>query len=113
MTPWAVACQTPLSTEFSRQEYWNVLPFPPGDLPDPRTETGSPALQADSLLSEPQESLSTPTTPSDLMSCGVLEIYKGQPCAQGREAFLVSDPHGGVLCRVFSLQLVGCHGAIQ
>ena len=30
------------------------LPFPsPGDLPDPGTEPGSPALQADSLLSEP------------------------------------------------------------
>ena len=25
--------------EFSRQEYWSRLPFPPpGDLPDPRTE---------------------------------------------------------------------------
>ena len=35
--------------EFSRQEYWNVLPFPSlGDLPDPETEPGSPALQADS-----------------------------------------------------------------
>ena len=30
------------------------LPFPsPGDLPDPGIEPGSPALQADSLLSEP------------------------------------------------------------
>ena len=29
--------------EFSRQEYWSVLPFPlPGDLPDPRIEHGSP-----------------------------------------------------------------------
>ena len=39
--------------EFSRQEYWNGLPFPsPGDLPDPGIEHGSPALQADSLPSE-------------------------------------------------------------
>ena len=39
---------------FSRQEYWSGLPFPsPGDLPDPGIETGSPALQADALLSEP------------------------------------------------------------
>ena len=39
---------------FSRQEYWNGLPFPPpGDLPNPRIEPMSPALQADSLLSEP------------------------------------------------------------
>ena len=27
-TPPAVACQAPLSMEFSRQEYWNKLPFP-------------------------------------------------------------------------------------
>ena len=40
--------------EFSRQEYWSGLPFPsPGDLPDPGIEPGSPALQADSLPSEP------------------------------------------------------------
>ena len=42
---------------FSRQEYWNGLPFPPpGDLPDPRikpTSPMSPALQADSLPAEP------------------------------------------------------------
>ena len=31
-----IAEQNPLSMEFSRQEYWNGLPFPPlGDLPDP------------------------------------------------------------------------------
>ena len=28
-TPWTVACQIPLSMEFSRQEYWSGLPFPP------------------------------------------------------------------------------------
>ena len=34
-TPWTVARQAPLSMGFSRQEYWNRLPFPsPGDLPD-------------------------------------------------------------------------------
>ena len=47
----------PLSMGFSRQEYWSGLPFPPpGDLPDPGTEPKSPvspALQADSLLTEP------------------------------------------------------------
>ena len=45
---WTVACQAPLFTEFSRQEYWNGLPFPnPGDLPDPGVEPASlvsPAL---------------------------------------------------------------------
>ena len=40
--------------EFSRQENWSGLPFPSsGDLPDPGIEPGSPALQADSLPSEP------------------------------------------------------------
>ena len=38
--------------EFSRQEYWSVLPFPsPGDLADPEIEPGSPTLQADALPS--------------------------------------------------------------
>ena len=37
--------QAPLSTEFSRKEYWSVLPLPsPGNLPDPGIEPGSPAL---------------------------------------------------------------------
>ena len=41
--------------EFSSQEYWNGLPFPsPGDLPDPGIEPRSPALRADTLLSEPK-----------------------------------------------------------
>ena len=39
-TPYTVACQAPLSMEFSRQEYWSGLPFPPpGDLPDPGDRT--------------------------------------------------------------------------
>ena len=54
VTPRTVARQARLSMEFSRQEYWSGLPFPsPGDLPDLGIQRGSPALQADSLLSEP------------------------------------------------------------
>ena len=42
--------KAPLSMEFSRQEYWNGLPFsPPGDLPNPGMEPSSPAWQANSL----------------------------------------------------------------
>ena len=42
--------------KFSRQECWSGLPFPsPGDLPDPGVEPGSPALQKDSLTTEPSE----------------------------------------------------------
>ena len=44
-TPWTVAHQAPLSTEFSRQEHWSGLSFPtPGDLPVPGVEPASPAL---------------------------------------------------------------------
>ena len=53
-TLWSVARQAPLSTGFSRQEYWSgLLCPPPGDLPDPElkpTSSEAPALQADSLL---------------------------------------------------------------
>ena len=53
-TPWTVAYQAPLSMEFSRQEYWSGLPFPPpGDLSDTGVKPRSPALQADALPSEP------------------------------------------------------------
>ena len=40
--------------EFARQKYWSGLPFPsPWDLPNPGIKPGSPALQVDSLLTEP------------------------------------------------------------
>ena len=54
-TPWTVALQAPLSMGFSQQEYWSGWPCPPPrHLPDPRIESMSPALQADSLpLSQP------------------------------------------------------------
>ena len=55
-TQWTVAHQGPPSMGFSRQGYWSGLPFPfPGDLLDPGIEPRSPALQADTLPSEPQE----------------------------------------------------------
>ena len=39
---------------FSRQEQWSGLPFPsPGDIPNPGTEPRSPALQVNSLPTEP------------------------------------------------------------
>ena len=59
---------------FSRQEYWSRLPFsPPGDLPDTGIESGlllcrqSPALQVDSLLTEPPG--------KSKMELGILNIY--------------------------------------
>ena len=44
---WTIACQAPLSMEFSRQEYWNRLPFPTlGDLPDPGIKALPPVFPA-------------------------------------------------------------------
>ena len=49
--------QDPLSMEFSRQEYWSGLPFPPpGDLPDPGIEprsSASPTLAGGFFSAEP------------------------------------------------------------
>ena len=53
----SIDCSLPgfsVHAEFSTQEYWSGLPCPPpGDLPNPGIEPRSPALQADSLPSEP------------------------------------------------------------
>ena len=41
VAPWTVACQAPLFMEFSRQEFWSGLPFPPlRYLSDPGIEPG-------------------------------------------------------------------------
>ena len=62
-TPWTVAHWASLSMEFSRQDYWSGLPFPPpGDLPNPGIKPaspGSPTLQADVLPLSYQGSSST------------------------------------------------------
>jgi len=55
-TPWveAEACQAPLSMGFSRQEYWNRLPFPsPGELPDSGIKSVSSALAGGFCTTEP------------------------------------------------------------
>ena len=54
VTPWNVAHQAPLCTEFPKQEYWSGLPCTsPEHLPYPEIKLVSPAL-VDSLQSEPQ-----------------------------------------------------------
>ena len=54
VTPCTATLQVPPSMEFSRQEYWNRLPFPlPGGLPDPGTEPESPALAVRFFTTEP------------------------------------------------------------
>ena len=55
--PMYYVCQAPLPMEFSRQEYWNGLPFPsPWDLPDPGIEpmsSESPSLADRFFTTEP------------------------------------------------------------
>ena len=74
------ALQAPPSMGFSRHEYWSGLPFPsPRDPPNSGMESGSPALQADSLpsespgkpggLAEPQRILEWVAMPSSRGSC--------------------------------------------
>ena len=64
VTPWTVALQGPLSMQFSRQEYWNELPFPPPeDLPDPGFKPkcpASPALAGGFFTTEPPGELPKP-----------------------------------------------------
>ena len=59
MTPWNVPYQGPLSMEFSQQEYWSGLPFPPpGDLLDTETKPASLvslALAGGVFTTEPPE----------------------------------------------------------
>ena len=44
VTPWAVACQAPLSMGFPRQEYWSGVPFPSwGAVSNPGIELVFPA----------------------------------------------------------------------
>ena len=53
-TPWIVAHQAPLSVGILQARILEALPCPPpGDLPSPGSERRSPALQEDSLSSEP------------------------------------------------------------
>ena len=76
------------SLGFSRQEHWSGLPCPsPGDLPDPGIKPWSPALQADSLLSEPPGAVLNTTVQVDPAPAG-LETRSGprQPSASSGQA---------------------------
>ena len=63
--------------EFSRPEYWSGLPFPSaGDLPNPRIEPRSPALQADSLPAEPPGKPKNTGVVSLSLLKGIVTIWK-------------------------------------
>ena len=78
--------------DFSRQEYWDGVPCPPpGDLPSPGIKSRSPALQADSLLSE------SPGKPKNT-GAGSLSLLQG--------IFLTQELNQGLLqCRQILYQL--------
>ena len=70
-TPMTIAHKAPLSMRFPSQEYWSRLAFPsPGDLPNPGMDTWSPALQANSLPSEPPGKFGG--------SCSVVKAWNNQ-----------------------------------
>ena len=69
VTSWTVACQTPLSIEFPRQDYWSGLPFSSlGDLPKPGIEPTSPASADRFFTAEP---------PGKLNKIKVIVFYLG------------------------------------
>ena len=63
-TPWTIARQAPLSMGILQARILEGLPCPPaGDLPNPGIEPRSPALQVNSLPTEP------PGKPSYILDC--------------------------------------------
>ena len=65
---------------FSRQEYWSGLPCPPpGDLPKPGMEPRSPALQVDSLPTEPPGKCMNTWVGSLFRLQGILAELPGKP----------------------------------
>ena len=80
-TLWTVAHQTPVSMEFSRQEYWSGLPCPPPwDLPDPGIDpvslTSNLNANAGSLsLAPPEKSRITAYSKASL----VAQMVKNPP----------------------------------
>ena len=64
VTSWTVALPAPLSTEFSRQEYWDGLPCPPeGDLPHSGT--------ADSEIARISQASSSGEAETEMEICGL------------------------------------------
>ena len=71
---------------FSKQEYWSGLPFPsPGDLPDPGIEFRSPALQVDTLPSEPPCFHRRQAEPSEFRHLGQVDGLAQMPWERSLE----------------------------
>ena len=86
--------RTPLFVEFSGQEYWSGLPFPsPGDLPVPGIEPRSPALQADSLLSEPPGKPSSATKEAIMQQVEKAHSLQRRPRAAKKKSMYYTHTH--------------------
>ena len=80
--PWTVACQSPLSMEFSGQDYWSWVAMPfSRDLPDPGIEPRSLALQSGSLPYKP------PRKPNKTYNHGLKFRGKNQRCFKPWHSF--------------------------
>ena len=109
--PLDCSLQALLSMGFSRQEYWSGLPFPsPGNLPNPGIEPGSPALQADALLSEPPgSSHSKGEIVEDVPPDGVMSAFSRDTQAVRTWVtpwFLFSGRYNGLLSTVERQELL-------
>ena len=94
LRPMDCSHKTPQSLGFPRQEYWSGLPSSsPGDLPDSGIQPGSPALQADSLPSQPPGRPLCPEWPPQSMAAprdqdrGSPGEGTGEGAGEGRTGF--------------------------
>ena len=70
---------------------WVAVPFSRGDLPNPGIKPGSPALQADSLLSEPPEKPIRKRQEQFSRGDNRQEIFLGRATARNRRAQIRKD----------------------
>ena len=77
-TPWTIACQALPFMGFSRQEYWNGLPYPPpGDLPDPETEPVPSVSAGEFFTAVPPETEVTSRVASVCVICMLRQGLRG------------------------------------
>ena len=109
-TLWTIAHQAPLLMGFSRQEYWNGLPFPsPGVLSHPAIKTRSPSLQADSFLFEPST--------LHQQHFGPLASFPGAGCVQllgaklnDKNLSIDNTYHGILITKASKLEIIRVNG---
>ena len=91
---------------FSRQEYWSGLPFPsPGDLPHPGIKPGSPALQADALLTELRVSANV----QHLVPSHSMRFFFQYVCTCLKEEHSCCSKQATGICLLLSLGLLRCY----